>query len=130
MIASVNARRPVLSESQAPAQNCVAWYVCSLFRVTNRLPTKTAFGYQTPFEGVYAEVPDLSLLRVWGCKTYLKIPKNYLRKDWREKCTSGYLMGYSTEGEITRFMSPSSKKLCLASIVHLMKSFLLIEKNT
>ena len=26
--------------------------------------------------------------------------KNYLRKDWREKCTSGNLMGYSTEGEM------------------------------
>ena len=31
------------------------------------------------------------------CKTY---PKNYLRKDLKEKCTSGYLMGYSTEGEM------------------------------
>ena len=68
--------------------------------ITNRLPTKTAFGYQTPFEGIFGEIPDLSLLRVWGCKTYLKIPKNYLRKDWREKCTSGYLMGYSVEGEM------------------------------
>ena len=68
--------------------------------LTNRLPTKTALGYQTPFEGIYGEIPDLSVLRVWGCKTYLKIPKNYLRKDWREKCTSGYLMGYSTEGEM------------------------------
>ena len=68
--------------------------------ITNRLPTKTAAGYQTPFESLYNEVPDLSLLRVWGCKTYLKIPKNYMRKDWREKCTSGYLMGYSVDGEM------------------------------
>ena len=34
--------------------------------ITNRLPTKTVFGYQTPYEGVYGEIPDLSLLRVWG----------------------------------------------------------------
>ncbi len=68
--------------------------------LTNLLPTKTAFGYQTPFESIYGEIPDLSVLRMWGCKTYLKIPKNYLRKDWREKCNSGYLMGYSTEGEM------------------------------
>jgi hypothetical protein len=68
--------------------------------ITNRMPTKTAKGYQTPYEGVFKEIPDLSNLRVWGCKTYLKIPKNYLRKDWREKATSGYLMGYSTEGEV------------------------------
>ena len=31
--------------------------------ITNRLPTKTAFGYQTPYEGVFNETPDLSLLR-------------------------------------------------------------------
>ena len=68
--------------------------------ITNRLPTKTAKGYQTPFEGVFKEIPDLSNLRVWGCKVYLKIPKNYMRKDWREKATSGYLMGYSMEGEM------------------------------
>ncbi len=68
--------------------------------MSNRLPVKTAFGYQTPFEGTYGEIPDLSLLRVWSCKTYLKIPKNYLRKDWRDKCTYGYFMGYSTEGEM------------------------------
>jgi hypothetical protein len=68
--------------------------------ITNRLPTKTAKGYQTPFEGVYKEIPDLSLLRVWGCKSYLKIPKTYMRKDWRDKTLSGYFMGYSTEGEM------------------------------
>ena len=63
--------------------------------ITNRMPTKTAKGYQTPYEGVFKEIPDLSNLRVWGCKTYLKIPKY-----WREKATSGYLMGYSTEEEM------------------------------
>ena len=49
--------------------------------ITNRLPTKTAKRYRTPYEGIYQELPDLSNLRVWGCKTYLKIPKNYIRKD-------------------------------------------------
>ena len=52
--------------------------------ITNRLPTKTSCGYQTPYEGVFGEIPDLSLLRIWGCKAYLKIPKTYLRKDWRD----------------------------------------------
>ena len=28
----------------------------------------------------------------------MKIPKTYLRKDWREKCVSGYMMGYSVDG--------------------------------
>ena len=43
--------------------------------------------------GVYGEVPDLSHLRIWGCKTYLKMPENYHRKDWRDKAFTGYLIG-------------------------------------
>ena len=30
----------------------------------------------------------------------VKIPKTYLRKDCREKCTSGYLMCYSAKGKM------------------------------
>ena len=51
---------------------------------TIRLPTQTAKGYTTPWEADYGEVPDLSNLRIWGCKTYLKIPRNYVQKDWRD----------------------------------------------
>ena len=68
--------------------------------LTVRLPTKTAHGYMTPFEGVYGEVPDLSHLRIWGCKAYLKVPKNYQRKDWRDKSFAGYFVGYSEPGEM------------------------------
>ena len=68
--------------------------------ITIRLPTTTARGYMTPWEAVYGVVPDISNIRVWGCKTYLKVPRNYIRKDWREKVFSGYLMGYSTIGEV------------------------------
>ena len=75
---------------------------------------KTGSGYQAPYESIYKEVPDLSLLRVWGCKTYLKIPKNYLRKDWSEKCVSGYLMGYSVEGEMGyKIFMPELKEIVI-----------------
>ena len=54
----------------------------------------------TPYEGVYGELPDLSHLRIWGCKAYIKIPKNYQRKDWREKPFTGHFIGYSEPGEM------------------------------
>ena len=54
----------------------------------------------TPWECVYEEVPNLAHLRIWGCKAYLKIPKDYLRKDWRDKSFTGYFVGYSDEGEV------------------------------
>ena len=44
--------------------------------ITNRLPTKTSRGYRTPFEGVFASVPNLSNLRVWVCKTILNCRKH------------------------------------------------------
>ena len=65
-----------------------------------RLPTKTVKGYLTPYECVHGEIPDLSHLRIWGCKTYLKMPRNYARKDFRDKAFSGYMIGYSAEGAI------------------------------
>ena len=66
--------------------------------ITNRLPTKTSFGYITPEEALTHITPDLSHLRVWGCKAYLRMPRNNLLKDFRDKTYSGYFMGYSTEG--------------------------------
>ena len=68
--------------------------------ITNRLPTKTRAGYYSPFESVHKVIPDLSHLRVWGCKTYLKMPKNYLRKDYREKAFTGHFIGYSEAGTV------------------------------
>ncbi len=57
-----------------------------------RLPMKTAHGYMTPLKRVYREVSDLSLLQIWGCKTYLKLPKDYIRKDWRDKSFTVFLI--------------------------------------
>ena len=52
--------------------------------ITNRLPTKTSNGYMTPFEGVYKLIPDLSSTGM-GCKSYMIMPKNYLKKDNRSR---------------------------------------------
>ncbi len=41
--------------------------------ITIKLPTKIVQGYMTPYECVHGEIPDLSHLRIWRCKTYLKI---------------------------------------------------------
>ncbi len=63
--------------------------------LTVRLLTKTAHRYITPFEGVFGEVPDLSHLRIWGCKTYLKMPKDYYQKDCRDKAFTGYFIEFN-----------------------------------
>ena len=53
--------------------------------ITNRMPTKTAKVYMTPHEGVYQEAPDIENLRVWGCKTNIRVPRNHHRNDWCDK---------------------------------------------
>ena len=68
--------------------------------ITNRLPTRTKNGFKTPFEELNKQIPDLSHLRIWGCKAYFKLPLAYLRKDFRDKSYVGYFVGYSEEGEI------------------------------
>ncbi len=35
-----------------------------------------------------------------GCKTYLKMPKDYHRKDLRDKAFTGYFIGYNELGAI------------------------------
>ena len=89
----------MLLRSGLPVNFWLDAYVTATY-ITIRLPTTTAKEYMTPWETVYDDVPDISNIRVWGCKTYLKVPKNYIRKDWREKVFAGYLMGYSTIGEV------------------------------
>ena len=68
--------------------------------ITNHLPTKTARGYISPEEFIKGQPPDISHFRVWGCQTFVRKPRNYLRKDLSEKVYNGYFIGYSTEGEI------------------------------
>ena len=50
---------------------------------------------KTPFEVMYNEKPDLSNLRVFGCKAYLFIEPG-ARKKLDAKATEGIFLGYST----------------------------------
>ena len=61
----------------------------------NRTPTNTARGWMTPYEFIHGEAPDISNLRIWGCKTFVRRPRDSLRKDWGDTTRTGYLVGYS-----------------------------------
>jgi hypothetical protein len=69
--------------------------VCMTLRM---IPTRTHRGWMSPMECVPGgKVPNLSRLRVWGCKAYVLTPKADRRKDWEEKNKVGHLIGYSTD---------------------------------
>ena len=61
----------------------------------NRLPTKTANGYMTPYEFINGHPPNMEYFRIWGCKCYVRDPRGDMRKDWSDKSRVGVLMGYS-----------------------------------
>ena len=42
-------------------------------------------------------MPDLSRLRVWGSKAYIKLPRDRVRKDREDKARIGYFVAYSEE---------------------------------
>jgi hypothetical protein len=48
-----------------------------------------------PYEFIHGEAPDISNLRIWGCKTYVRRPRDSLRKDWGDTTRTGYLVEYS-----------------------------------
>ena len=60
------------------------------------MPTRTCRGWMSPRECVpCGKTPNLSLLRRWGCKAYVLVPRADRRKDWEDKEMVGYFIGYS-----------------------------------
>ncbi len=86
----------MLTHSGLPKEFWFKAYKAACY-ITRRLPTKTAFGWMSsPHEAVPGgTVPDLSRLRIWGCKAYVKLPRDKTRKDWEDKSRIGYFVAYS-----------------------------------
>ena len=87
--------------------------LASFIHVHNRVSTTSVTG-MTPHEAFLGSKPDLSMLRVWGCTSYVLI-----QKDKRplaslgphmEKCVFiGYPQGYKA----WKFYNPVSKKVII-----------------
>eukprot|EP00798_Chlamydomonas_sp_ICE-L_P006560 gene6560-biopygen1754 len=58
----------------------------------NRLPNQ---GRKTPYELFYGVMPDVSLLRVFGCPCYVTLVNGKKRNKLDERALSGRLVGYS-----------------------------------
>jgi hypothetical protein len=43
------------------------------------------------------KVPDFSRIKVWGCKSYVLVPKANRRKDWEDKAMIGIFLGLSKD---------------------------------
>jgi hypothetical protein len=73
------------------------WYLCkkAFNYVHNLMPTNTSKGLMSPYQFDTGRVPNISHLRVWGCKSWAHIHKQKRAKNFKPKAYVGYLMGYS-----------------------------------
>ena len=73
------------------------WYEAKLAYtfIYNRMPTMTSKGRMSPFENIHGHPPDLTTLRIWGCKAWVNIPIPLRSKTFDPRAETGYLVGYS-----------------------------------
>ena len=73
------------------------WYLCkkAYNYVYNLMPTNTSKGLMSPYQFDTGIIPNISHLRIWGCKAWAHIHKEKRAKNFKAKSYIGYLMGYS-----------------------------------
>jgi hypothetical protein len=83
--------------------------------ILNRIPTKTALGYMSPYEAIFGTAPDLKWFRIWGCKCYALKPVAERRKDFDDKAYSGFLVGYAQQNTGYLVFVPALDKIITSS---------------
>jgi hypothetical protein len=61
--------------------------------IYNRLPTNTAYGYMSPFEARYGEIPVLDRFKTFGCICYAHIHQQERIKGFVDKSYRGNFLG-------------------------------------
>ena len=75
----------------------------------NRSPRSPLKG-KTPYKLWFGKMPDISHLRVWGCKVLYWVPKEHQKKlDY--KATGGVFVGYCLTSKHYKIYDPNSRRL-------------------
>ena len=96
-LSAVNHRRvskkPDVRESSPTRTLWACWVRCAVY-VQNRTVSSTS--NKSPYEHWYKRKPDISHLRVFGCRVFVHVPDEKRRK-LDPKATEGMMMGYVEE---------------------------------
>ena len=77
----------------------------------NRSPTRAiSVANKTPFELFTGHKPDLSLLRIWGCRCYVLIPPVH-RSKLDDKATVCAMIGYSAHSKAYRVLDLATREV-------------------
>src|SRR6266702_8595813 len=96
----------------------------------NKLAT-SALPEATPHEAFYCSMPDLSMLRVWGCTAYVLIqmdkrPLGSLGSHM-EKCI---FIGYSQGYKGWKFYNPVTKKVVVSERADFDEQFFMLQRHS
>jgi transposase InsO family protein len=80
----------------------------------NRLPTKST--EKTPFELWHDEKPDLSHIRIFGCKAFAFVPKEK-RTKFDDHATETVLVGYSEQSKGYRLLQTATNRIIISRSV-------------
>lgn len=105
--------RAMMTESGVPLY---FWYqACSTaVFLTNRRITTAVLGNRTPFEVWHFRKPNISHLRVFGCKAYRLIRKELRLSKFQESSSEGVLVGYDDDNFNLQVYDLSTRRIHLS----------------
>eukprot|EP00798_Chlamydomonas_sp_ICE-L_P014937 gene14937-biopygen23998 len=102
--------RTMLIESEMSKGFWTYAFTCASY-LRNRLPSKRG---ATPYERFFGQVPDVSLLRVFGTRCYVKLLDGKTRSKTDERAIRGRLVGYSSMSKAYQIWIPEQHKVVVA----------------
>eukprot|EP00798_Chlamydomonas_sp_ICE-L_P010399 gene10399-biopygen7542 len=102
--------RTMLIESKMSKGFWTYAFTCASY-LRNRLPSKRG---ATPYERFFGQVPDVSLLRVFGTRCYVKLLDGKTRSKTDERAIRGRLVGYSSLSKAYQIWIPEQYKVVVA----------------
>jgi hypothetical protein len=107
----VESARCMLSESKLP-KRFWAEAINTASYLRNRSPS-AAVQEMTPYEAVFGEKPDVSMLKVFGCLAYMHVPKDE-RQKFDVKADKCVFLGYEDTCKGYRVFNIERKTVCLS----------------
>jgi len=82
--------------------------------VINRAPRK-GLGWKTPYELLFGRTPDVSYLRVFGCRAWVFNDKG---KKWDPKSNPMIFVGYEPGAKAFRLWNPVTRSIVISANIH------------
>eukprot|EP00798_Chlamydomonas_sp_ICE-L_P000844 gene844-biopygen13032 len=102
--------RTMLIESEMSKGFWTYAFTCASY-LRNRLPSKRG---ATPYDWFFGQVPNVSLLRVFGTRCYVKLLDGKTRSKTDERAIRGRLVGYSSMSKAYQIWIPEQHKVVVA----------------